>query len=141
MTKPFVLVTLAFMTLIACNGAAKTEHEHESYGTQVTLNEGQKWEANVETTQGIMQMRALLTNMPDNLQLSDCSSLKEMLMAEYNTLIAKCTMTGEAHNQLHNYLIPIQDMFPDLDSGSLKNCQDVIDALREHLSDYDKYFK
>lgn len=101
-------------------------HHHGSTGA-VQLDNGKPWEANIETTDGIQAMQAILDNFdPAN---EDGSLLKEELEAEFKDIFAKCTMTGEAHEQLHNYLIPVHGMLDKLDSVPT-------DAQREELSTY-----
>jgi len=50
-------------------------------------------------------------------------------------------MTGEAHNQLHNYLIPMKTLFKDFGSSDIDTCKQRFKTLNKHLSQYRKYFK
>jgi hypothetical protein len=84
----------------------KAEHDDES--TPILLNNGKKWTANMETTEGIKNMNAFLNEFPANPKLEDYHSLKSNMEIEFNVILQKCTMTGEAHNQLHNYLLPMK---------------------------------
>jgi len=67
--------------------------------------------------------------------------LTEELKSEFTMIFQKCTMTGEAHNQLHNFLVPIKNIFETLPSSDLKECQESYAKLNTHLKEYKKYFK
>ena len=51
-----------------------------------------------------------------------------------------CTMTGSAHDQLHNFLVPMKAMFGGIESEDLATCKASFDALQKHLGVYEKYF-
>jgi len=114
--------------------------EDHSSDMSVHLNNGQKWTANVETNDGIKNMSSLVSNIGDANNKEDCMSLKGQLITEFDTLIQKCTMTGEAHEQLHKYLIPLREKFEALDSTDGKGCGKPIDDIRQYLESYSNYF-
>jgi hypothetical protein len=60
--------------------------------------------------------------------------LKDSLQVEFKTIFQKCTMKGEAHDQLHNFLIPVKK---ELDQLSVEN----IDELTKYLKTYSNYFQ
>lgn len=118
------------------------EHEHEEvhdHGEeligQVQLNNGETWEANAETTQGIEAMASIAAGY--DATTGDGVVLKEELEAEFREIFAKCTMTGEAHDQLHNYLFPLKKMLDGL--GEDPEEAQMAD-LREYLDTYTNYF-
>ncbi len=102
----------------------------------VQLDNGKRWKANPETTQGIAAMSAILEEHAKK-QMAK-SVLKEKLEGEFQMIFQKCTMTGEAHNQLHNYLIPLHKMLSAMDETSGEK---EIAAMRDHLQAYGKYFE
>lgn len=67
------------------------------------------------------------------------SDVVPALQHEFKTIFDKCTMTGEAHNQLHNFLIPVQIQLDSLksDTASVKN----LEALQHYLETYPQYFE
>jgi hypothetical protein len=50
-------------------------------------------------------------------------------------------MKGEAHNQLHNYLLPMRNMMRDVADSSEDVRLSALDQLQTHLSDYGSYFQ
>lgn len=114
---------------------AADQDDHTATGTAVQLDNGQTWEANIETTEGIASMEALVGSYAPG--SDDGQLLKEGLEAEFQDIFAKCTMTGEAHDQLHNYLAPVHKMLKELGP---EPSEAELDALGEYLATYTDYF-
>ncbi|MBE0423836.1 MAG: hypothetical protein IBX66_07840 [Lutibacter sp.] len=144
-----ILAILATILVVSCNQNKKqevaapvqTEEEvHESEGV-LKLNNGDLWMANAETTEGIEKMTQLITNFTDTENMEAYRQLKSTLEAEFGTIISKCTMTGDAHDQLHNYLLPMKPLFKDLADEDLATRKVGLEKLTKHLSEYQAYFK
>lgn len=118
-----------------------TETEHEGAFAPVTLVNGQKWKANPETTTGIRNMETLLEKFPAAPKLEDYHALRLNLEKELNQVLEKCTMSGEAHTQLHNFLLPMRAYFEKMGAGTAEQCNDGFVSLRNHLAEYTKYFE
>ena len=153
MKKATVLILTIFVTIlvVSCDNdknkkqeiaaPAQTEEEtHESEGV-LKLNNGGLWMANTETTEGIEQMKQLIANFNDKQNMEASPELKTKLEAEFGTIISKCTMTGEAHDQLHNYLLPMKPLFKDLAAEDLATRKAGLKKLNKHLSEYSSYFE
>ena len=153
MKKPFnlILVFIAITLLISCGKQKEENHEHsQSEKTEehqhkeennLSLNSGELWIANMETTQGIDNMLALMSSFSDKESVEAYAKLKINLDKEFGSILKKCTMKGESHDQLHNFLVPMQEMFEGLASSDLKTCKDRYNTLNNHLKEYPKYFK
>ena len=140
---------LAFSLTVSCNQNKKqeiaepvqtVEESHESESV-LKLNNGDLWMANAETTEGIQNMSQLVSNFTDRENMEAYSELKTTLEAEFGTIISKCTMTGESHDQLHNYLLPMKPLFKDLAAEDLETRKAGLEKLTKHLSEYSAYFK
>ena len=116
------------------------EESHESIDEEVTLNNGELWLANPETTEGINKMKARMNSFKDFEKVEAYSTLKKGLETDFTELFQKCTMKGDAHHQLHNYLYPIIDMFEGLESSELTVCKKSFKDLNLHLDTYSDYF-
>lgn len=119
----------------------QNHEEHEERSSAVILNNGQKWKTNAETTDGMKKMSSLFETFAKQPKAEDYYSLKTKLEKEFDTILQKCTMTGEAHNQLHNYLLPMKELIGKLGSNSTEEQQEALDNLQAHLKEYDKYFQ
>jgi hypothetical protein len=105
-------------------------------GPVVQLDHGRRWKANTGTTEGIRSMLLLVERHPKS-GLTKLQ-LKDSLEAEFRMIIERCTMTGEGHEQLHNYLVPLHKMlgaFGDHSTGA-----DLM-TMHAHLQTYGEYFE
>ncbi|HEY9168725.1 MAG TPA: hypothetical protein VIN72_04500 [Lutibacter sp.] len=122
--------------------ANKQTDEHELEGDEVLqLNNGNLWEANLETTEGINKMKLLIKSFSERDNMEAYTNLKHNLEKEFGTIITKCTMTGEAHNQLHIYLVPMKDLFEGMGAPDLNSRKESLDKINQHLEEYAKYFE
>lgn len=149
--KRITILTVAFLAtilIVSCNENKKqqtaepvqtVEESHESEGV-LELNNGDLWMANAETTEGIQQMSLLAANFTDTENMEAFPELKSKLEKQFGTIISKCTMTGEAHDQLHNYLLPMKPLFKDLAAEDLATRKSALENLTKHLSEYSAYF-
>lgn len=118
----------------------KQEHHHEAYATEqsvITLNNGAKWSANKETTTGVMNMQHFVN---EQLQQSapDIHLIAAKLDEQFNLIIKQCTMQGEAHEQLHHFLLPMRERITRLkESGDKQQVEEIKDWLEE----YPEYFE
>lgn len=100
----------------------------------VTLDNGQRWKANPETTTGIANMVTILSAYDP--ATGDPTVLKDTLEAEFGLIFERCTMTGEGHNQLHNYLVPIHHQLRDYTATEAQRI-----AMGAHLAEYGNFFE
>lgn len=117
------------------NSVEEVHHNNE----ELLLNNGMKWQANPETTQGVL---AILDHLQAfrNLGLEDYNQLRTDLEDEFKMIFEKCTMKGESHNQLHNYLYPMRDYFSDLSKDRI-TAEKAFVALETYVPQYFDYFE
>lgn len=156
MKKLFYVLPTALILLIACNNHAEKEadhqdqestemnkkstednHEHEEVQNKVLLDSGKKWKANPETITGIDNMLTLVQAGIDNKK--EIATLYEPLQFEFKTIFEKCTMTGESHNQLHNYLLPLKDDLEKFKKGNIT--AERLKEMQEYLQTFKNYFE
>jgi hypothetical protein len=102
---------------------------------KVSLNDGQLWEANPETTAGIKALQQIISDSKSD---ESAAVLKEKLNAEFALIFKNCTMTGAAHDQLHNYLLPLKwkiNTIEENNKAALKK------EIADYLQEYPLYFK
>jgi len=114
----------------------EVEHDADFQFPAVSLNDGQLWEANTETTQGIKNMQLLMDSYSK--ENGNPEELISGLKAEFEMIFKKCTMTGEAHEQLHNYLILLKTKINSLSDG---DSNEYRTNLKNYLEDYFNYFQ
>ncbi len=112
----------------------------------LTLNNGEKWEANIETTEGIDKMEKLIYEFHefysiDYANLEEIHNLNSGLKKEFNKIIKSCNMEGEAHEQLHHYIKPILlNYFKKIDTDDIDLARKGLKDLNKHLNEYKNYF-
>ena len=116
----------------------KDDHSKHEEG-QMSLNNGERWEANAETTTGVNNI-IQLTNDFNGSTKADYEALSASLESEFQMIFQKCTMTGEAHEHLHTFLLPMKSMFETLKGEDENMRVETLEKLKEHLTQYDKFF-
>lgn len=155
MKKLKYLIPVLLFGLLSCNNQSgeadhsdhsKTEinkeqtdssHQHDEGQATVQLDNGKKWKANVETISGISNMTALVQN--GIMGKMEGVMLHDTLQIAFKTIFDKCTMTGESHTQLHNFLLPLKGQLDKLKTGSSE--METLEEMQEHLSTFKNYFE
>ncbi|WP_299526382.1 hypothetical protein [uncultured Lutibacter sp.] len=149
-TQSIFVITLLIFTVSCGEIKDKKEEESKTPPTEKTqhesddvlqLNNGNLWSANTETTQGIKNMISLMNSFTEKESLESYHLLQQNLEKEFGTIITKCSMQGESHNQLHNFLMPMKSLFKGLESSDLNTCKESYNSLNKHLLDYSNYFE
>jgi hypothetical protein len=121
----------------------KEKGEHEAHSDEgetagkLVLDNGNKWQANAATTEGIQKMLTLV-NEYLNKGDTDSKKLGERLDKEFTTILQECTMTGEAHEQLHNFLLPLKAKIEKLEET---NSVEFVKEIQGYLNGYTQYFE
>lgn len=139
--KIIVVIILTSIVTISCKNKKDTPKENQKKEISVALDNGNKWKANIETTDGIKKMQQILNSFSDKDSVEAYKTLNEKLEVEFTNIFTLCTMKGESHNQLHNYLKPMLPLFDGLNSSELKVCKQNYASLKEHLNEYSNYFE
>ena len=150
-TKPFKLTLIALTLMIcACSPTSEgdtttdnlelTREVDRFIETELVLNNGNKWQANPETTKGVTNMISLVNAVNEHGNES-YQTLAGDLNAEFSMIFQLCTMKGEAHNQLHNFLFPIKTYIERLNSEDLEAGKHTVSHLKTHLAKYHNYFE
>lgn len=108
----------------------------------LSLNAGEKWIPNPETTAGIDRMLAIVSGKVATENLTLYAEMGKDLNLEMRTIFTQCTMKGEGHEQLHLFLIPLVKQFRALENS--KNQEEAfakITSITSHLNGYSNYFK
>lgn len=136
-----IAFSLVAVLLLSCNTSSKQESVIDVKSADLTymtirMDDGKVWKANKETTESITTMLNYTIAFD-----GDYALLKMNLEKEFQNMFLKCTMTGEAHNQLHNYLAPMIEMFDGIGNSDKNMANQSIDKLKIHLSAYSLFFE
>ncbi len=140
------IVPLFMLLFVASSAFAQSGTDQEETGKSpashvLSLDAGKRWKANPETTTGVQNMIKYMESFTPKDEVQAYLKLKEQLQEEMGGIFQACNMTGEAHEQLHAFLVPIFEYFEGLESTDLNTCQNSYKQLKEHLKLYAKFFK
>ncbi len=149
--KPLTLITITLVTLTmlmnCSDDHAKTEsHDqqhktvvHETTPAGLALNQGEKWKMDEHTRLSFARMVDTFLNTDHaSMQVAGLKAVGDDLQSELDVLIQGCTMTGEAHNQLHIYLT---GYIPAVQALVKKGDMESAEQVKHYLEIYDDYLE
>ncbi len=147
MKRIIVLLSFGILGLVSCKESNKNHahsdqdkttsiHHNEGQEERLRLDNGKKWIANDATHIGMTNINNLLAEYLKN-KNTDRVTLAKAMSKETSTLISKCNMTGEAHDQLHLVLVPILE---SIDEIKKSNSDEALMKLENHLKEYFRHF-
>jgi hypothetical protein len=116
-----------------------SSHVSDTPEEGLRLNNGQKWMMDDHTRSSFIRMTTSFLNT-DHLSM-EVEVLKKSgsdLQVQIGELIKGCTMTGEAHDQLHVYLM---GYMPAVDALSKSGQMEDAKKVKHYLEIYDDYFE
>ena len=135
-----ILAALAFGLLLAACGQNTDTHQHNTEEA-IVLNNGQKWKV-------VPPMMAHIRNMETDAKSFEGSTLAEhktlatKLQTNLNLLTSNCTMTGQAHDELHKWLLPYIGMVNDFAKAETKEDAAAYAAkIKESFTVLNTYFE
>jgi PBP1b-binding outer membrane lipoprotein LpoB len=166
MKKTLLSIAMMAFILSSCNNKKEThatEHDtqnetevvshenHEVHETssvlnnnwmnEIQLDNGSKWLANIETTDGVNDMLKLISESKTE-TVEDYLSLADKLNTRKNTLVKECTMTGPSHDNLHVFLHPlIEKIDVLLKTKTTEEGAETLKSITDNLNAYNSYFK
>ena len=69
----------------------------------------------------------------------ELATLHEPLQLEFKTIFEKCTMKGESHDQLHNFLLPLKDELAKFKEVIIN--AENLKEMKEYLLTFKNYFE
>ena len=120
--------------------AGATQRPDDDWINDIVLNNGSKWKANKETTDGVI---ALLTLINENKtwNTGEYKKLGDSLNEVKNTVVKECTMKGASHDNLHVWLHPLIEKIEMLQKTESTNEGTYLTSnIKNHLEGYFDYF-
>lgn len=162
MKKTILTAAIISAFLMSCNETKQktensetveaTEAVHEHHGeemiainndwvNEINLDNGNKWDANLETTEGVDKMLSLVESS-EKKSVEDYHALASDLNETKNFVVKKCTMKGASHDNLHVFLHPLIDKIEALGKVStVDEGSEITASIKENLEGYSNYFK
>lgn len=138
-----LLVFIGLFVLNSCNTEPSADTKgvtiDEVFYPTMVLDGTDKWKANVATVNGIENLKKIVAEF--NLDSQGYGELQTNLREEFGLIFKNCTMKGEAHNRLHDYLLPLMELFGNLTIGDDSQKEKTLNSIKSHLERFDNYFE
>ena len=140
-------IVLSALFLFSCNTKTEQEpteevptvateevHEHVT-DEPLQLNDGEKWKVDDNMMAHIAQMEKDIASLD---KPEDFDKLSENLNKNLGLLTSNCTMKGQAHDELHKWLLPYIDL---VEAFSTDKSADNFTAIQNSFSTFNTYFQ
>lgn len=164
MKKTILSLTIISALLVGCNETKTKEisadavdtveeiHEHHdidmashsldnAWTNEIQLDNGSKWDANIETTEGVNKMLDMLKST-ETKSTEGYHALASNLNEVKNFVVKECTMEGPSHDNLHVFLHPLIEKIEAL--GKVTTVDEgakIKKSIKENLDGYFNYFE
>ena len=127
------------------NGHSETEnhegHGHDAESESLKLNEGEKWKVNAEMLPAIQSMENDISSF-ESAGSKDYNALAGGLQKNIGLLTKSCTMTGQGHEELHKWLLPlIAEVKALSEADDEKVAAEKFQKIKASFEDYHQYFQ
>ncbi len=113
---------------------------NDTWINDIILNNGIKWSANTETTDGVREMLNLIKDNKTT-TTDDYKKLGIALNNVKNTVVKECTMKGASHDNLHVWLHPLIEKIALLQKvENAEKGEQLTSNIKKHLEGYYEYF-
>jgi ABC-type Zn2+ transport system substrate-binding protein/surface adhesin len=107
---------------------------------EIQLNNGDKWAANIETTEGVEEIQELLKTETTS-SLKEYHQLASKLNDVKTKVVQECTMKGASHDNLHIWLYPLIKKIGALsETDNLGEASKIKQSIEENITAYGTYF-
>lgn len=114
---------------------------NNAWVNEIELDNGKKWEANLETNEGVDKMMALINGTHPK-TVEEFHQLASKLNDDKNVVVKKCNMEGPSHDNLHVFLHPLIEKIDALGKVStIEKGVEISESIKENLDAYKNYFK
>lgn len=120
---------------------ATAHRDHADKVESIELDNGKKWQVNVEMIPFILESEKILNDYV-SAGSTDWSILATQLKEKNSGLIKSCTMKGKSHDELHKWLYPHMELINSLSQAkSNSNAEVLISELKKSFEAFHSYFQ
>ena len=115
------------------------EHHHED--TKIVLLNGEKWQVDKPMMQHIKNIKFDVMQFTGN-SLKEYQLLAKKIDTNLELLTSNCTMTGQAHDELHKWLVPFLEKAENFsNSTTTKQAKENYEIIKSSFKVLDQNFK
>jgi hypothetical protein len=121
----------------------QNKHENHKYFEEIkiVLKNGEKWEVDKPMMHLIQNIRTDVMNFNGD-SIDEYKTLASKINDNLKILTSSCTMTGQAHDELHKWLVPFLKMSESFsESKTLDTAQKNYQAIKKSFKLVDENFK
>ena len=115
----------------------KTEEHQHSESETIQLNNGEKWKVDDNMMIHIRNMEKDVVHF-DQEKSTNYSLLANKLKTNIDILTSNCTMKGQAHDELHKWLVPYIEL---VDSFSKEKSANQFTEIQNSFLTFNQYFQ
>ena len=121
--------------------AQHNDHHHDDESEAIELNNGEKWTVDANMLTHIRTMENDVISFA-KVEQKDYKVLSEKLQASIDLLTSNCTMTGQAHDELHKWLLPYMDLVEEL-SEAINEAEALqqFENIQTSFTTFNQYFQ
>lgn len=143
--KHFIIILLYCCFTMVSAQTAKHEHHQEE---PIQLNNGKKWKVHKNMIQYIRDMEKETfdfekrTKSFETINVAEYQVLGNILNARIQLLTSNCTMTGQAHDELHKWLLPYIHSVEELTAAkTASEAQNIFNQMKTSWKTFNTYFQ
>ena len=115
----------------------KTEEHQHSESETIQLNNGEKWKVDDNMMIHIRNMEKDVVHF-DQEKSTNYSLLANKLKTNIDILTSNCTMKGQAHDELHKWLVPYIEL---VDLFSKEKSANQLTEIQNSFKTFNQYFQ
>ncbi len=152
MKLKIIIIALIAITTFSCkkdkpnNTVTKAEQktvqeeEHHHENEVIVFNNGEKWKVVDHMMAHIQNMEKDVNNF-NGKSLKDYTVLSNKLNKNIELLTSNCTMKGQAHDELHKWLLPYLDLTNQFTEVKTKDeAENQYQKIKASFKDLNKFF-
>ncbi|MFA7273960.1 MAG: hypothetical protein WC044_08825 [Crocinitomicaceae bacterium] len=120
--------------------AEHNKHLHEDGSEAINLNKGEKWKVDANMLVHIRNMENEIVSFT-KVEQKDYKLLSEKLQVNIDLLTSNCTMKGEAHDELHKWLLPYTDLVKELSEAKFETEALKFKYIQISFKTFNQYFQ
>jgi hypothetical protein len=117
------------------------DHHHNDENEAIVLNNGERWKVDENMLLHIRNMESDCSDFSKN-EPKNYGTLAGKLQTNIDLLTSNCTMTGQAHDELHKWLLPYIDLVAELsDANAETEAAKQFEYIQNSFLTFNQYFK
>lgn len=148
MIKPAIATFLMSLFIFSCNNTVidntensnnKEEHHHDD--EPIVLDNGEKWKVDDNMMVHVQNMEIEINSF-DSQNENDFAVLAKSINNHLDLLTGNCTMKGQAHDELHKWLLPFLDLSEEFSaSQTIEEFTTNFKKIKTSFVTFNTYFK